>query len=77
MLESNDNLKFLKENKYYSVKSLSYPHEIDVIHNVRSLILDVGFPNKAVIEAENFLAINLFVSKMNEEKVFMKYSIFI
>lgn len=62
ILEENENLQFLKDNKkYFSVKALSYPNDIDYIYNIRNLNLNIGFPIHLEIEAQGSHCINLIV----------------
>lgn len=61
ILNSNENLKFIKENKYFSVKATSYPQEVDVIYNIVNLNLNVFYPIKKIIDAEGFFCLNLYV----------------
>lgn len=72
-LDKNENLKFIKESKYFSVKAMSYPQEIDTIYNVRSLNLNCFYPIKRVIEAERYFVINLHI-KHDHSLIYWKFA---
>jgi len=62
ILEENENLSFLKANKSFSVKALSYPKEIDFIYTVKNLSIPIGFNNKKTIDPETSFSFNLYVN---------------
>ena len=53
LLSNNEHLKFIKESKYFSIKAMSYPQEIDTIYNIRTLNLNCFYPNKKVLKIIN------------------------
>lgn len=73
LLNSNENLKFLKESKYFSIKAMSYPQEIDTIYHIRSLNLNCFYSNKKIIEAERCFALNLHV-KQEHSLIYWKFT---
>lgn len=73
ILNNNENLKFAKESKYFSIKATSYPEEVDVIYNICSLNLNIFYPLKKKIEAEAFFAINIYV-KHDHSLIYWKFT---
>lgn len=73
ILNKNENLKFLKESKYFSIKAMSYPQEIDTIYHIRSLNLNCFYSNKKIIEAERYFVINLHV-KHDHSLIYWKFT---
>ena len=73
ILNSNEHLKFLKESKYFSIKAMSYPLEIDTIYNIRSLNLNCFYSNKKIIDAESSFCINLFI-KYEHSLIYWKFT---
>jgi len=57
----NENLKYLKESKYYSVKALSYPKDIDTIYTLKTLNVNIGLPVKASVEAGKMITYSFYV----------------
>jgi hypothetical protein len=62
-LEANENLKFLKENKYFSVKAKSYPNDVDKLYNVQQFTLNTLFTKKREIEAGKLFVVNIWVTR--------------
>ena len=73
ILNNNEHLKFLKESKYFSIKAMSYPQEIDTIYNVRSLNLNCFYSNKKVIDAERSFSVNLMI-KHEHSLIYWKFT---
>ncbi len=65
VVENNDYLKFFKENKYYSVKALSYPRDIDTIWQLRNLNVEIGLPVNLTVEAGKVATYSLYVINAN------------
>lgn len=61
LVEENENLKYLKESKYFSVKALSYPTDIDTISPLKNLNVEVGLPIKTTIEAGKIVTYSYYV----------------
>ena len=67
VVQNNDYLKFFKENKYYSVKALSYPRDIDTIWQLKNLNVEIGLPVRLTVEAGKVATYSLYViSRKNE-----------
>jgi len=73
ILNNNEHLRFIKESKYFSIKAMSYPQEIDNIYNIRTLHLNCFYPNKKVIEAERYFSINLHM-KNDYSLIYWKFA---
>lgn len=65
-MEENEHLKYLKESKYFSVKAMSYPKDIDTIYPLKSLNVEIGLPIKVGIEAGKMVTFSYYVSCYNE-----------
>lgn len=78
LLDSNEHLKYLKENKYFSVKALSYPKDIDQIYPIRNFNLEIGYPNRVEIEAGKMFTYSAYVTRCcwcNNNKIYFIYNI--
>lgn len=73
LLNNNEHLKFIKESKYFSIKAMSYPQEIDNIYNIRSLNLNCFYSNKKIVEAERYFVINLHI-KNEHSLIYWKFT---
>ncbi len=63
LVEENENLKYLKESKYFSVKAMSYPKDIDTIYPLKNLNIEIGLPIRISIEAGKILTHSFYVMK--------------
>jgi len=74
LVEENENLKYLKESKYFSVKAMSYPKDIDTIYPLKNLNIEIGLPVKMSIEAGKILTYSFYVEE-NESIIFWKFKV--
>ena len=61
LFDENEKLKYLKDNKYYSIKALSYPRDIDNIHQIKNLVIEIGYPQVVDIEPGKMFTHSLYV----------------
>lgn len=61
-------LKPLLKSKYYTVKALAYPNDIDRIYTLKTLDLNIGFSLYKKIEPGAFFIINFAVPEMQENE---------
>lgn len=58
-------LKYLRENKYYSVKALSFTEDNGQIYNLRSISIQVMFPNYTILNAASIFVYSICIEKPN------------
>lgn len=61
LLDTNEHLKYLKENKYFSAKALSYPKDVDQVYPIRTFNMEIGFPIRVEIEAGKMFTYSAYV----------------
>ena len=61
LLEENEKLKYFKDNKYYSIKALSYPKDIDNIHQIKNLVIEIGYSQIVDIDPGKMFTHSLYV----------------
>lgn len=60
-LNESQYINKLKENKYFSIKALSYPNDLDIIYKFKNLNLQIMFPYYKKIEAGAYFHYNFIV----------------
>lgn len=69
LVQENENLRFLKESKYFSVKAMSYPKDIDTIFPLKNLNVEIGLPIKTSIEAGKLISYSFYVHQLTFELI--------
>ncbi|CAD8120656.1 unnamed protein product [Paramecium sonneborni] len=64
LLEDED-LAYLRENKYFSVKALSYVDESQTVPSLRNLNIQAAFPCYAIVQAASIYCYSFMVDKPN------------
>lgn len=64
-LQLDGQLQALRENKYFSVKALSYMEESDQVYTLKTLNIQVMFPCYTVISAASLFNFSVLVEKPN------------